>query len=249
MSAAHRLAGVALGPILLAQGLYVRRVTPRLPEPPGERAGCAGCGPALRLLIAGDSAAAGGGAPDLASALAGQLVARLAAHRRVSWRLVARTGNTIGDAIAQLDAAPAEPFDVAVLSVGVNDVTGGTSMRRWVASQQRLAELLQARFAVRRILLTAIPPMQAFTALPHPLAWYLGRAAAQLNDATRQWARGRAGCEFVESAFALEPDLLASDGFHPGPAAYARWAAQLAERLRSGPARRTPPPMPIDAAP
>ena len=82
-------------------------------------------------------------------------------------------------------------------------------------------------------MLSAIPPMQAFTALPNPLAWYLGRRAALLNHATRQWVSGRSDCEFVESAFALEPELLAADGFHPGPAAYARWGAQLAERVRA----------------
>lgn len=233
MSPAQRLASLALGPVLLAQGFYVRRVTPRLPEPLGERFGCAGAGPSLRLLIAGDSAAAGVGAPDQALALSGRLTANLASHFQVTWRLIASSGHAIRDALALLDTIPAEPFDVAVLSIGVNDVTGGTSRKRWLASHEQLAQTLTSRFAVRRVLLSAIPPMQAFTALPHPLAWYLGRRAALLNEATRRWARGRTDCEFVESAFALEPRLLASDGFHPGPAAYARWAMQLAGRVRA----------------
>lgn len=232
MPAAQRLAAIALGPILLPQGIYVRLVTPRLPEPPGDRAGCAGAGPPLRLLIAGDSAAAGVGAADQASAISGRLVAGLAPYFRVDWRLVARTGDTIRDAIARLGDQPAAPFDVAVLSIGVNDVTGGTPVRRWLARQQQLAELLRSRFGVRHSLLSSIPPMQRFTALPNPLAWFLGRRAALLNDATRRWTGGRDDCEFVEPAFALEPELLAADGFHPGPAAYAGWAAQLAERVR-----------------
>jgi lysophospholipase L1-like esterase len=233
MTPTQRLTAIALAPVLVAQGLYVRFVTPRLPEPPGDRAGCSGDGPPLRLLIAGDSAAAGVGAPDQASALTGRLVANLALHLCVTWRLIARTGNTIRDAIAQLDSVQAEPFDVAVLSIGVNDVTGGTSTQHWLAAQQRLADLLVSRFAVESILLSAIPPMQAFTALPKPLAAYLGRGAVRLNDATRSWASSRPDCEFVESAFALEPELLAADGFHPGPAAYARWASLLADRVRS----------------
>jgi lysophospholipase L1-like esterase len=233
MSAAHRLIRLALAPIVLAQGLYVRRVTPRLAEPPGARSGCAGDGPSLRLLIAGDSAAAGVGAPDQATALSGQLVARLAPHFGVAWRLVARTGDRIGDVIAHLAGAAAEPFDVAVLSIGVNDVTAGTSVPRWLASQHRLADLLTSHFGVRCILISAIPPMQAFTALPQPLAGYLGGRASNLNAATRRWVQGRAECRFVESAFALEPELLASDGFHPGPAAYARWATRLAECVRA----------------
>lgn len=232
-TASHRLAGIALKPVLLAQGLYVRRVTPRLPEPTGERAGCSGKGPALRLLIAGDSAAAGVGAPDQFAALSGQLVAQLAPHRRVRWRLIARTGNTIREAIAQLEGADAEPFDAAVVSIGVNDATAGTPLAQWLASLQQLTGVLASRFAVRQTLLGAVPPMQAFTALPNPLAWYLGQRAARLNAATRQWAHDRSGCAFVESPFALEPELLAGDGFHPGPPAYARWATHLAEQLRA----------------
>ncbi|MET3217482.1 UNVERIFIED_ORG: hypothetical protein ABIC48_005266 [Burkholderia territorii] len=48
----------ALGPLLFAQGRYVRRVTPRLPEAAGPRDGVAGGGPPLRVLAVGDSAAA-----------------------------------------------------------------------------------------------------------------------------------------------------------------------------------------------
>ena len=64
---------LALAPLLFAQGVYVRRVTPRLPEAPGERSGVSGGGPALKLLILGDSAAAGVGASSQATALAGRL--------------------------------------------------------------------------------------------------------------------------------------------------------------------------------
>ena len=56
-------AGVfALAPLLVAQALRTRRVTPRLPEAAGERSGTQGEGPRLRLLVLGDSAAAGVGA-------------------------------------------------------------------------------------------------------------------------------------------------------------------------------------------
>ena len=56
MSHTETLAKIFLGPVLLAQGLYTRRVTPKLPEAEGERQGDAGSGDVLRLLIVGDSA-------------------------------------------------------------------------------------------------------------------------------------------------------------------------------------------------
>lgn len=52
-----------LGPLLWLQARHVRRVTPHMPEPPGLRAGTAGRGPLIRLLVAGDSGAAGVGPP------------------------------------------------------------------------------------------------------------------------------------------------------------------------------------------
>ena len=51
-----------MSPVLWIQGTYVRKVAQRLPEPPGERSGVVGAGPHLRVLITGDSAAAGVGA-------------------------------------------------------------------------------------------------------------------------------------------------------------------------------------------
>ena len=70
----YKLAAIGLAPVIIAQGLYVRRVTPRLPEPEGERSGVNGAGPPLSLLILGDSAAAGVGVATQDQALSGQLV-------------------------------------------------------------------------------------------------------------------------------------------------------------------------------
>jgi hypothetical protein len=83
-----------LGPVFALQGRYVRRVTPRLPEAPGPRAGTHGAGSELRLLLLGDSAAAGVGAPSQDEALCGRLTSELAQSFRVSWALVARSGAT-----------------------------------------------------------------------------------------------------------------------------------------------------------
>ena len=57
----HVLATAVLFPILIPQGLYVSITVPRLPEPTGERVGEVGHGSPLRLLIVGDSSAAGVG--------------------------------------------------------------------------------------------------------------------------------------------------------------------------------------------
>jgi lysophospholipase L1-like esterase len=232
--ASHRLATLALGPLLVAQGLYVRRVIPRLPEAAGPREGVAGSGPELRLLIAGDSAAAGVGVATQAEALSGQLVAALATSFRVSWKLVATTGHRAEDVLNRLAAEPAAAFDVAVTSTGVNDVTGFTPLARWLELQGRLVELLRTRFQVRQVLLSGVPPMHVFPALPQPLRWWLGQGAARLNAATSAWVPRSGQCEFVELVFPPGENYMADDGFHPGAAAYRAWAELLAQRIRTG---------------
>ena len=47
----HQGISIMLAPVLVFQGLKVRRTTPRLPEPEGERVGQTGSNPALSLLI------------------------------------------------------------------------------------------------------------------------------------------------------------------------------------------------------
>ncbi|MEM1270634.1 MAG: SGNH/GDSL hydrolase family protein, partial [Bacteroidota bacterium] len=58
----HLLSTLLLGPVLVYQGQQVKKRVLRLPEPPGDRAGVIGEGPALSVLIVGDSSGAGVGA-------------------------------------------------------------------------------------------------------------------------------------------------------------------------------------------
>lgn len=229
----HFLATVGLGPLLLLQGRHVRRVTPRLPEPEGPRRGELGQGAPLRLLVTGDSAAAGVGARHQDEALAGRLVAALAPHYRVRWALEAQTGRTTADALAHLLSLPDEPFDVVVTSLGVNDVTGRVAMAAWLAQQRELVALLQGKFGARHVLLSALPPVHRFPALPQPLRWYLGAQARRFNAGLDAWALAQPGCRFVQPEFQRVEAAMASDGFHPGPAAYGQWAQHLAGEIRA----------------
>ena len=160
----YPFATAALGPLLFAQGATCaasRRGCPsRRP-----RDGVAG-DPPLRVLVVGDSAAAGVGVATQRDALSGQLASALAATHRVSWKLLARTGLTTQELVDWLAAEPAEPFDVAVTSLGVNDVTDGVPPGRWQAQQAELVRLLAARFRVGHAILSAVPPMERFPALP-----------------------------------------------------------------------------------
>lgn len=230
----HLAATIALGPLLLLQGRHVRRVTPVLPEPPGPRAGRCGKGLALRLLILGDSAAAGVGAATQGEALSGQLVRALSPRFDLRWKLIARTGATTLETLETLAGIEREPFDVVVTSLGVNDVTGGRSPRRWMIDQARLVALLREEFGASRILLSALPPMHLFPALPQPLRAYLGAQALRYNAALRAFAQTAPACTWVPLEVTQDRDHMAHDGFHPGPQIYAAWAGCLARQIDAG---------------
>ncbi|MDS1310814.1 SGNH/GDSL hydrolase family protein [Marinobacter xiaoshiensis] len=232
----YPLSTLALAPVLIGQGSYVRKVTPRLPEPEGERCGTLGEGPQLRLLILGDSAAAGVGVSHQQDALAGQLVRELARDHCVSWNLLAETGRTAAGVIEALKAAPKAHYDVVLVSVGVNDVTGRTRNGQWVSALKELSDRLINSTGATFVLFTAIPPMHLFPALPQPLRWYLGLRAKQLNTLmkglcdTGSFEKGR--LEYLCVSFPLEHGYMASDGFHPGLDAYRVWAEHSAASIR-----------------
>ncbi len=220
-----------LGPLLLAQGHWVRRTTPVLPEPDGAREGESGTGADFRLLVVGDSAAAGVGAPSQDEALMGRTVAGLRDRFRVHYRLVARTGATTASTLKHLERIDAFVVDAVVTSLGVNDVTGDVGVAVFLERQERLRALLRGKFGARFILVSGLPPMGAFTALPQPLRWYLGERAKELDRALADSLPDGQGAQYLPLFRKLDRSMLASDGFHPGPAAHAQWGAAAAARI------------------
>ena len=223
----------SLAPLLWLQGVHTRRKTVVLPEPPGPRSGRIGSGPMLRVLIAGDSAAAGVGVDHQDQALSGQLKTLLEPHFDLHWELIARTGRTTADLLGCLQAEPPRPFDVVVLSLGVNDVTGLVPLQRWVTQQRALITLLKERFGVRHVLVGAVPPMGEMLAMPQPLRAVMGQRAALFNAALTQALRDQQHCQILHLPPSTLPGTLARDGFHPGEATYRAWAAEAARRIIS----------------
>lgn len=223
-------------PLLWAQGRRVRRVTPRLPEAAGPREGQAvppACHAAavrpLRLLIAGDSAAAGVGVGRIDQAMAGRLPGLLAAQLRcpVAWRLIAANGLDARSLLPRLDDAPAG-LDLALVAVGVNDATGRRSPARWLDDLVRLRDRLRDGSPGVRLLWSGLPPMHAFPALPRPLRDYLGERSRGLDAALAAWVAGDPTMHHLPLPDLRGDGMMASDGFHPGPAGHRLWADLLA---------------------
>ena len=163
------VAKVLLGPLLLAQGRHVRRTALKLPEPPGQRRGVVGQGQPLRLLVTGDSAAAGVGAESQDEGLLGKILSGLTDTFEVEYRLIAKTGAKTPSTIGRLARLDPVAYDVVVTSLGVNDLTSGTSSDEWISDQQQLINLLRGHFSAQQVIVAGLPPVGHFPLLPQRL--------------------------------------------------------------------------------
>jgi lysophospholipase L1-like esterase len=193
-------------------------------------------GAALRLLIVGDSSAAGVGAAHQDEALAGQLAQSLATRlgQPVGWQLVATSGHRSEQALAALQAADLAPADVLITALGVNDVVDQIAPSRALAALDGIHALAAERAGVRLALHCGAPPMQAFPLLPQPLRWFFGRQAARFNAALSRAIEGQPNRRVVLLPAPMQRNavaLMAEDGFHPGPRGYALWAEALADQV------------------
>jgi lysophospholipase L1-like esterase len=234
---------LALLPLLVAQGRRVRATALKLPEASGERHGVVGTGRvALRVLIVGDSSAAGVGVGTQDDAFAGQLAQALAERTgaAVGWQLVATSGHKAQDVVHALAKAPLTAADLLVTAVGVNDVVGQTRTAAFLRSLDEIHALAVTRAQVTHTWHCGLPPMGTFPLLPQPLRWILGRDAAHLDHALARHLAGqgsRLHLPLPEAPRMPGKDdetpegWMARDGFHPGLLGYRQWGRQVAEAI------------------
>ena len=229
-------AKLMLSPLLVLQALATRARLPRLPEPEGDREGAVGRGTSLRLLITGDSSAAGVGVDHQRHALASRLAKRLAEEvpLRVHWQLRARSGLTTAQTLAWLrEHRGAEPLmaDIAVVVTGVNDVVDQVPSQRALARREALANWLRNGCGAQHVVFAPLPPVHEFPGLPQPLRWVAGADARRHNEALSDWAASRADVSCVTMDMSLNPSVMAADGFHPGEPVYRYCANTIARHI------------------
>lgn len=227
---------LALGPVLVAQAVLTRRRMPALPEADGPREGSVGepsSGGGLRLLVVGDSSAAGVGVDHQQHALAAPLAQRVSAlcGVPVQWALLAQSGLTTRQADEHLQRHPIGPWDVAVVVTGVNDVVDQVPSHHAVAAREALANRLRNAHGVRHVAFAPLPPVHRFPGLPQPLRWVAGADARRHNAALARWVATRSDVSKVPMQPLLDPSSMAPDGFHPGEPVYRYCATAIATHL------------------
>ncbi|MBU2675956.1 MAG: SGNH/GDSL hydrolase family protein [Gammaproteobacteria bacterium] len=221
-------------PLLLPQALYVRKNAPRFAPADGPSNGTLGYGKQARLLAIGDSIIAGVGATTLSNALVGQTATALATllDGGVNWQALGVSGYSSEKVLNRLlPKLPETKFDYVILSVGVNDVTGLTTLRQWRRNLNFLLSRLQAHSPDAVIAVAGLPPLHGFPLLPQPLRAVFGMRGRTFDEELRKILEGLPNCVYAPLDFDPDPSQFAPDGYHPSEESYAVYGQHLADKL------------------
>ncbi len=247
------LAGVAVAGASIVGVVAVEIVAARMRRyargeiGPGMRATFGESGrPLVRMVMLGDSTAAGVGVHTVDESVGGQLGVLLAATgRRVELSSVAVSGSRSTDLGTQVSRAlVGHRPDVAVILVGAIDATHAG---RPADAAHHLAEAVhRLDEAGVAVVVGTCPDLGAARAIGYPLRGIVGWFGQRIADAQKAAVREAGGilvdlAERTGAVFRADAGTYCHDGFHPSTDGYRIWAHALYpavyEAARSVPSR------------
>ncbi|MFD3333856.1 GDSL-type esterase/lipase family protein [Streptomyces sp. NPDC058700] len=205
-------------------------------------------GPALSLLILGDSIAASLGTSAVHETLGAQCAATLshATRRPVHLRVLARPGTTTGFMKHQLRRALRHPHPpgIALIIVGGNDIVAGTPLR--YAAKNLAQHVTRLRQAGWHVLVGTCWDVGHVPAVRRWLRTPLSRRSRRLERLQTAAARqaGAVAIPLRDPRYSTEAKLFAADRIHPSAHGHALQVQVLAGALtaqrRSGDTSRVP---------
>lgn len=229
-------AAVGMG-LLGAQAALAKHVIGAETEPGFDDEGSygAGVGDPYRILVLGDSTAAGVGADSAAHTVGATVATGVAAitGRPVELRNVGRSGATSPQLLAQVDrglAAMSDP-QVAIVMIGANDITH--RLDRAAATRALSDTVTRLRAAGAEVIVGTCPDLGTIRPIPQPLRslvrrWSRALAAEQTVAVVQAGGRTVSTGDLLGPMFAEQPaEMFSADRFHPSAAGYARAAAAL----------------------
>ncbi len=220
--------------VIRAESALARRAIGEPTDTPPDPSGTYGKHPgsALRLVVLGDSSAAGLGCDTPEETLGAQLAGGIARdlRRRVRLATYAFVGARSADLDKQIICALEQPVDLAVIMVGTNDVTHRTLPGE--AARQLGEAVATLRSSGALVVVGTCPDLGTVEPLLQPLrsvaSFYSRRmAAAQLVAVVENDGIAVSLGSLLSPEFAEQPHLWSADRFHPSPEGYRRVADAL----------------------
>ena len=221
-------------PLYIVQGLWVRKNSLRLPQAKGKRSGTYGTGePGYRILVIGDSSAAGVGVKNVADTLGPQFCRQLhdKTGHTIAWHMSGHNSAVAGQ-IRDLVVPNLEPVDYThiLIMIGTNDMKNMHTGSRWKSEFGGLLYALRTRFPESKIYWHQAVDMGKTPALPKILGTILNWRRALFNRKGAQLCEER-GAVAIPPLPIEDAAGFCRDGFHANEAGYEVWAAHLLEHV------------------
>ncbi len=228
--------GASLYGVLRAEATIARRQIGDADGEPPDATGWYGRGrpgPAIKAVLLGDSSAAGYGVDTVEETPGAHLASGLAegANRRVYLRSVAFVGAQTRDLARQIDRALTVEPQVAVILVGVNDITHTRLPSESVRELEAAVRRLKDRGV--EVVVGTCPDLGTIEPIAPPLkqiarAWSRRLAAAQTIAVIEAGGRTVSLGSVLGPEFSATPALLfGPDRFHPSAFGYSSLAQVL----------------------
>ncbi len=233
------LLAVLTFPVLLLQARKLRAEIPRVGAAPGPASGVVGGDPpTVTVLGFGDSVIAGTGLGRVEDTVTPVLAAALAERRggAVAWSAHGVDGDKIADMLPRVPLLPRTSSTsevILLVSVGVNDVTGLTSLLRFQTGLFDLITGLHQRWPRARILLMGLPSLGRFPGVPWPLRTFMGARARLLDAVVERTAEIMEHTSHLDMHARFDASMMADDGVHPDANAHRSIAEALLQKVES----------------
>lgn len=220
-------------PLIIIQGAWIKRIFKKLviASPPNEGVFSPNItdeGNGFLIAGVGDSVIAGIGVNEMRESLTARLAEKIAVQSPlpVRWLAYGCDGDRARDLLGKIPNYPRQNADLVVISIGVNDVMGMTSVTRWQFEITAIIGALREAFRAP-IVFVGLPPMGRFPALPQPLRYAMGIRAELLDLMLRNAATVIHDVYWIDSSSFFDASHLAADGFHPNESACDLIAGQI----------------------
>lgn len=195
-----------------------------------------GKGPTITYVVMGDSTAIGQGA-EYKDGIAYRSAEFLAKKNQVKLINLGVSGATASKVLRnQAHAAASQKADIILICVGANDVTHLSSLGSVEKDMTDSIAMLQKTNAGAKIILTGSPAMGSVLRFPQPTKFLAKIRTVQVNKVMQKVADEKGVvrlkiAEKTEPIFLKNPQLFASDKFHPNGKGYAVWLSIIIDAL------------------